>query len=181
MELRLFNTCSRHTHQWRTGAATSHQVQQQRVCLPGGSTLEDLRGQAHHRVVGFLHISQPHMSCDATVWHDLAERDAGLTSYFHPPLFCFRVFCSCTCLALFCIALLCMILHNIRLFQMGSHVLVLRRLTWVEHGPGAMACALQPVLGRARVRPTCYSGHIAHLNWHCLQPGESSKTYDRIP
>ena len=97
------------------------------------------------------------------------------------PFFCFRVFCSFTCLALFCIALLCMILHNIRLFQMGSHVLVLRRLTWVEHGPGAMACALQPVLGRARVRPTCYSGHIAHLNWHCLQPGESSKTYDRIP
>ena len=60
--------------------------------------------------------------------------------------------------------------------------MVLRRLTWVEHGPVAMAWFIGAVsLGRARVRPTCYSGHIAHLNWHCLQPREASKTYDRIP
>ena len=58
---------SRHTHQWQPGEATSHQVQHQRFCLSGGSTLEDLRGSAHHRVVGFLHISQLHMSCDATL------------------------------------------------------------------------------------------------------------------
>ena len=29
------------------------------------------------------------------------------------------------------------------------------------------------------MRPTCQC--FAHLNWHCLQPRESSKTCDRIP
>ena len=79
LELGFFNTCSRHTHQWQPGEATSHQVQHQSFCLPGGSTLEDLRGPAHHRVVGFLYISQPHMSCDATLRHDLVARVARLT------------------------------------------------------------------------------------------------------
>ena len=94
--------------------------------------------------------------------------------------FCFRVFVRL--LALLCSALLCYAWYYIILDCSKWD-----RMSWFSGAwlgssiPGAMACALRPVLGRARVRPTCYSGHIAHLNWHCLQPRESSKTYDRIP